>query len=281
MTRLRVLGYAVEATSGPHGGYRLEAGGALPPLLLDDEEAVTVALALRVAAEGGLAGFEDSALAALAKIQHVLPPGLQARIGEVADSTVRWARGSGSTAPIDIAALVVIARACKGQERLRFTYRDAHDRVTDRHVEPFQLVHVSRRWYLVARDRDRDAWRSFRVDRLSGPAPTGMRFTLADPPDPLAFVTEGIAVGVYRYRAKVRLSVPLDEARRLVGPTIGILEPVGAETDLIIGADELGWIAGYLAGMPCRFTVIEPAALEDAIAGLAARLAEQVGDRSM
>ena len=274
VARLRELGYAVEATSGPHGGYRMAAGGALPPLLLSEDEAVTVALGLRAAAEGGLPGLEDTAVAALAKIEHVLPARVQARVEAVGDATVRLPSGRPALARIDVATLVVIARACRGSERLRFTYRDAGDRVSERHVEPHQVVHVSRRWYLVARDRDREAWRSFRVDRISDPVATGMRFEPVDPPDPVRFVTEGIAVGAYSYRARIALHVSPAQAARLVSPTIGVLEPAGAHAVLVIGADEMEWIAGYLAGLPCRFTVIEPPELVQAVRNLAKRLSD-------
>ena len=274
ITRLRELGYPVEATTGPHGGYRLVAGGALPPLLLDDEEAVAVALGLRAAAAGALPGFEDPAVAALAKIEQVLPSRLQSRITDLAAVTVRVGGGSGGDSRIEVATLITIAQACRGTERMRFAYRDGSGNRTERHVEPYQLVHTGRRWYLVAWDRDREAWRSFRVDRVTDAYTTGMRSAPREHPDAAAFVSEGLAVGVYQHQARVLLRVPHAEAVRIVLPTVGVLEPSGEDTVLRIGADDLEWIARYLAGLPCRFTVIEPEEMREAMAAHAARLTE-------
>lgn len=146
--------------------------------------------------------------------------------------------------------------------------------MTERHVEPYRLVHAARRWYLVARDRDREAWRTFRVDRIDDPVRTGWRFGHTDLPDAAALVAEGLAVGAYRHRARVLLRLPLEEAARLVPPTVGILEPAGADTLLRIGADDPEWIARYLAGLPCRFRVLEPEGLREALGALARRLTE-------
>ncbi len=274
VTRLRELGYPVEATTGPHGGYRLVAGGALPPLLLDDDEAVAVALGLRSAAAGALPGFEDPAVAALAKIEQVLPTRLQSRITDLAAVTVRVGGGSPGESRIEVGTLVEIAQACRGPERMRFEYTDGSGNRTERHVEPYQLVHTARRWYLVAWDRDREAWRSFRVDRIAEARSTGMRFTQRQHLDAAAFVSEGLAVGVYRHQARVLLRVPHDGAMRMVSPTVGVLEPAEDGTMLRIGADELGWIARYLASLPCRFSVIEPDELRQEVSSLAARLME-------
>jgi predicted DNA-binding transcriptional regulator YafY len=277
IARLREQGYPVEAGSGPHGGYRLVAGGALPPLLLGDDEAIAVAIALRSATTGGLPGFEDSALAALSKIEQVLPAKLRSRVETLGETTVRLGGPGGQAAPIDTSVLVTVAQACRGPERLRFRYVDAQGVTTERHVEPLQLVHAGRHWYLVARDRDREAWRSFRVDRISGPVPTGMRVVHRDTPDAASFVAEGLAVGAYPVRASVILHVPLEEARRHVHPAVGVVENSKKGTLLRIGADDADWIARYLASLRCRFTIIEPAELIEAVRGLAARLAADAG----
>ena len=275
MARLRDLGYPVEAVSGPAGGYQLAPGGAIPPLLFEDDEAVVVALGLAAAAAGGLPGFEDAALGALAKIDQVLPLRLRNQIADVQQSTVQLgARPAMSADHQDPQILVTIAQASRRRERLRFEYVDGEGRATERHVEPLQLVHASRRWYLVARDRDRDAWRTFRVDRIRRPVNTGMRFVHTDPPDPAAQVAEGLAVAVYRWQARVLLLVQLEEAARMVSPTTGILEKARRGTLLRIGAEELDWIARYLAGLPCRFRVLDPPELADAVLALAERLDE-------
>ena len=272
VTRLRDLGYPVEALSGPAGGYQLTPGGALPPLLFDDGEAVTVALSLRSAAAGGLPGFEDAAVGALAKIEQVLPKRLAERLGSLQSSIVGLGSRGDPGVAIEPESLVNLAQACRRQERLRFRYVDSEGRATERHVEPFQLVHTSRRWYLVARDRDRQAWRTFRVDRIDQPQSTGLRFVLENPPDARALVAEGVAVSAYKIRAEVLLKTSLDQARRVVSPTIGVLERRRGGTLLRMGADDIRWIAGYLAGLECEFRILDPPELKEAVAALGARL---------
>jgi predicted DNA-binding transcriptional regulator YafY len=276
VTSLRDLGYPVEALSGPAGGYQLAPGGALPPLLFDDDEAMAVALGLRAAAGGTVPGFEDAAVAALAKIEQVLPVRLADQINSVQSATVALrSRSNRESSPVEPGVLVTVAQACRGPERLRFDYVDREGNVTERHVEPYRLVHTSRRWYLVARDRDRDAWRTFRVDRMSNPQRTGMWFTHTDPPDAAALVAEGISVQVYRYHARILLHVPHEQAVEMIGPVVGVLERKGRNrTVLRTGADEIGWIAGYLAGLDCRFEVLEPDELKAAVRALGERLIE-------
>jgi predicted DNA-binding transcriptional regulator YafY len=275
VARLRDLGYPVEAFSGPAGGYSLAPGGALPPLLLDDDEAVVVALSLRAAAGGALPGFEDAAVAALAKIGQVLPLRLRERITDLDGSTVRLGRSGFTAAPLDAETLVRIAQGCRAAERLRFGYVDSAGRSSERHVEPYQLVYASRRWYLVAHDRDRDDWRTFRVDRMRDVTPTRVRFNRPDLPDAAALVAEGLAVSAYRWQARVLLDVGPHEAAELVSPTTGVLEPARRGTLLRIGAEDLEWIARYLAGLPCGFTVLEPDELKGAVDELAHRLLQQ------
>jgi len=272
VTRLRDLGYPVEALSGPAGGYQLAPGGALPPLLFDNDEAMAVALGLRAAASGALPGFEDAAVAALAKIEQVLPVRLADQINSVQSATIGLRSRGWSSSPVEPGVLVTAAQACRGPERLRFDYVDREGNATERHVEPYQLVHTSRRWYLVARDRDREAWRTFRVDRMTNPKRTGMWFTHSDPPDAAALVAEGISVQVYPHQAKVLLDLGYEAAIERIGPTVGVLEKTRKGTLLRTGADDIGWIARYLAGLDCRFEVLEPVELNDAVRELGERL---------
>ena len=272
ISRLRDLGYPVEALSGPAGGYQLAPGGALPPLLFDDGEAVTVALALRGAAAGNLPGFEDAAVAALAKIEQVLPKRLAEQIGSLQASIVGLANRGDPGAAVEPESLVNLAQACRRQERLRFGYVDGDGNTTERHVEPYQLVHTSRRWYLVARDRDRGAWRTFRVDRINRPSSTGLRFVLDDPPDAAALVAEGMAVSVYKVKARILLKIPFEQARRMVSPTIGVIERQRGGTLLRIGADDPRWIASYLSGLDCAFRILDPPELKQALADLGASM---------
>src|SRR2546421_7757916 len=177
--RLRRLGYPVQATPGVAGGYRLGAGASLPPLLLDEEEAVAVAVGLRTAASVGVAGIEETSVRALAKLEQVLPTRLRRRVNAVGSATVPYPRYG---PVVDAEVLAVIATGCRDQERLRFRYRSHDGKASRRMVEPHRLVHTGRRWYLVAWDADREDWRTFRVDRIDPPLSTDRRFTPRHPP---------------------------------------------------------------------------------------------------
>src|SRR5262245_29136446 len=177
--RLRQLGYAVHATPGVAGGYRLADGGVLPPLLLDDDDAVAIAVGLRTAAAHSVTGIEETSLRTLAKLQQVLPPRLRRRVDALHGSTVSIVP-AGPT--VDPDALTIIARACRDAERLRFDYRSHVGGTASRIVEPHSLVSRHGRWYLVAWDVDRADWRTFRVDRLVLRRNVGPRFTPREPP---------------------------------------------------------------------------------------------------
>ncbi|MFD9422403.1 MULTISPECIES: YafY family protein [unclassified Streptomyces] len=179
--RLRDLGYPVEATRGSIGGYRLVAGAAMPPLLLDDEEAVAIAVGLRAGAGHAIEGVDEASVRALAKLEQVLPSRLRHRVSSLQHATVPLTRGDGSR--IDPQTLTTLASAATGQERLRFTYRTGDGTETKRQVEPYRLVSTGQRWYLVAYDLLREDWRTFRVDRVSEPFATGARFTARPLPD--------------------------------------------------------------------------------------------------
>src|SRR5829696_1398655 len=196
ISRLRDLGYPIDATSGPYGGYQLGAGGRLPPLVLDDDEAVAVAMALRAVAGAGATGAESGALSALTKLDQVLPVQLRERVNALATVTVSL-RGA-NLPPVDIDRLITVALGCRNLEVLRFDYRDANDATTSRVVHPYRVVYTERQWYLVAFDPDRDDWRTFRVDRMASVRVAGARFTQRDDiPDAAKFVQRGIAVASY------------------------------------------------------------------------------------
>jgi predicted DNA-binding transcriptional regulator YafY len=258
VTRLRGLGYPVEAVAGPGGGYILGAGGKLPPLLLDDEEALAVALGLRVSAATAVGGLEDASLSAMSKLEQVLPPRLRRRLEDISVATTSTQGVSNS--PVDHAALAISAATVRARERMRFEYVDGEGRRSERHVEPLRLVHTGRRWYLVAFDLDRDAWRTFRLDRIAGqPRPTGMRASKRQAPDPVELVQRGVAIDVWEHRAVVRLATSAQRARSVISANVGSVVPIGDEVSrLEIGADDLGWVARYLLNLPFEFEVEEP-----------------------
>ena len=270
--RLRALGYPVLADTGAAGGYRLGAGGrAMPPLMLDREEAVAVAVCLRSAATDTLAGGGEAAVRALGKLELLLPPTLRRHVGTIGSMTARL---GGPVNPVSPDVLVAITRACRDSERLQVRYRDGRGHATDRTIDPYRVVSTARRWYLVARDRDRDDWRTFRVDRIDDLHATGHRVAIDDPPDPVAFVQSSITTAPYRHRAVVELAAPLAELTDLVPPTVGVLEAIDDHhTRLTTGADELDQLAFHLLSLGVDFRVVETDALREHLAKAAERLA--------
>ncbi|MFD7654936.1 helix-turn-helix transcriptional regulator [Actinosynnema sp. NPDC059797] len=259
--RLRELGYPVTGTTGTAGGYRLVSGRDLPPLLLDDDEAVAVAVGLRTAA--GVTGVEESATRALAKLHQVLPARLRHRVRAVGDA-IAVMRLDGPDA--DPAVLGVLAAACRDHEVVAFTHRGA-----ERRVEPYRLVTAQRRWYLLAHDPSRDDWRTFRVDRLGAPRATGRRFAPRPlPGDPAEHVARSLTRAPYRHTATARVAAPADVVRaRLVVALPGKVEPVDEGTCLVrLGADAAGPIAADLALLDADYV------LEDVSPDLPAALAE-------
>ncbi|HEY8339011.1 MAG TPA: YafY family protein [Egibacteraceae bacterium] len=256
--RLRSLGYPVAATRGVAGGYRLEAGSAMPPLLLDDDEAVAIAVGLRTAAGGAVTGLEESSVRALAKLEQVLPSRLRSRVNALQTSTVPLLAGPPT---VDSQTLMTIAFACRDRERLRFGYTTRDGTRGRRLADPHRMVSVGRRWYLVAWDVDREDWRTFRVDRIAPPQPTGIRFQPRPLPqgDAAAFVAEALAATSARYRAVVTLAAPIEVVAERLHPSEGVLEPLDDSTcRLRTGADSVEWLALRLGLLDVDFTVHEP-----------------------
>ncbi|WP_436844167.1 helix-turn-helix transcriptional regulator [Streptomyces subrutilus] len=265
--RLRELGYPVNASPGTGGGYQLGAGAELPPLLLDDDEAVAVAVGLRTAAGNGVEGIGEASVRALAKLEQVLPSRLRRRVSALNEFTVPMLRGA-ERSTVDPAVLTELATVCRDTERLRFGYRDHEGNVTRRTVEPHRLVCTERRWYLVAWDLDREDWRTFRADRIEPRPPHGPRFVPREPPagDLAAYVSQGVSQRVYAARAVVRLKVSAQEAARTVGPSDGVLEPVDDESCLLrTGAVSLDVMVIHVMLLGCEFEVVEPPELTDRI----------------
>ena len=271
--RLRRLGYPVHAAPGVAGGYQLGPGAELPPLLLDDEEAVAVAIALRTAAGGTVAGIEETSLRALAKLEQLLPSRLRRRMNALQTYTVSLTAQGGTVAP-DVLAL--IAAACRDHESLCFGYRSHERTTTRRHVEPHRLVHLGRRWYLVGWDVDRVDWRTFRVDRIEPRISTDRRFTPRRLPerDVGAYVAASVSAARDRYQARVILHGPAETLRKRVPPSYGTLEAIDESRCLLrTGADWLGGLAVYVAAIGVDFEVLEPPEFVDEVRSLAARFA--------
>jgi predicted DNA-binding transcriptional regulator YafY len=262
--RLRMLGYPVEAVPGRYGGYRLGRGGSLPPLLLNDDEAVTVAIGLRAAVDGTVAGLEESAVSVLAKLDQLLPAHLAVRVRAVHDHTASLL-GRSRPERVDAAQLVLLAQACSARERVRFEYTDKGGKGSRRLVEPLQVVRSGARWYLAARDVDRADWRTFRLDRIRNPENVGTRFDLADPPDAVALVTAGFASMPYPFTARICLPVPLEDAARLIPRTMAMFESRAGSTVVELGSSSMERMVAYLAGMrpPCE--VLDPPELRRAL----------------
>ncbi|WP_327070316.1 YafY family transcriptional regulator [Kitasatospora sp. NBC_01250] len=275
--RLRELGYPVQASLGAVGGYRLAAGKAMPPLLLDDEEAVAIAVGLRTAAGSAISGIEEASVRALAKLVQVLPTRLRHRVTALNAATVPLPGGGPA---IDPELLAALAGAVAGPQRLRFAYRAADGAESRRQVEPHRLVATGHRWYLVAFDNDRDDWRIFRVDRITAAQPTGVRCPPRElpAPDAAAYVAGKLRERARTYRAVVVLPLSAAEvARRLGGAPVELEELDERRCRLRSGADTLEWLAFRLLTLGCDFEVEEPAELVSHLRELGGRITRATG----
>ncbi|WP_067566960.1 helix-turn-helix transcriptional regulator [Nocardia acidivorans] len=273
--RLRELGYPVEATLGVTGGYRLAAGAALPPLVLDDEEAVAIAVGLRAAAGQAVAGIEEASVRALAKLEQVLPHKLRRRVRVIGAATSTF-RGDGPAADPEV--LAALAATVTNTERVRFAYRDAAGNETRRNIEPRGLATLQRRWYLVGFDLDRMAWRSFRVDRIERPQPTGARFTPRDLPaaDAAAYVAGNRTDwGTRPYRVDITIHLPAYRIAGRLGEAAGALEALGEHSCRLVEErdDAPEWVASQLISLDAEFEVRDSPELAERLRAAAARIA--------
>jgi len=272
--RLRALGYPVHATRGSVGGYRLEAGTSLPPLLLDDDEAVAVAIGLRTATGGGVTGIEETSLRALAKLEQVLPPRLRHQVSTLQRVTVHVRRRPVTT--VDPTILAELARLAREHFTLRFDYSDRKQTASQRRVEPYRIVNSGQRWYLVAWDLDRADWRTFRVDRLREGMSPGPRFaprSLTDA-EVEALIERGVPVEARRHQARVLVRTPAADLVDRFGPWLGTITAIDDTSCLLeTGADNLEMLAGYLGLLGADFSVSEPPELVSAVKALAVRYA--------
>lgn len=276
LDRLRELGYPVDSTSGKYGGYRLATGAHVPPLILDDEEAVAVAIGLRYAAEAAVSGIEETSLRALAKIEALLPHRLRRRVSAL-HSSVAPLRRAVDDEVIHPESLSVFAAACRDHEHVRFDYVRSDGESSGRHVEPHQLVTAGRRWYLVAWDGQRSDWRTFRLDRIREPRPVGSHFTPREVPggDAADFVASSIGRARPHHEATLVVHAPWADVEGVLQWAEHTLRETQADHCVVrIRSEDLGRLAMTVAeiALTAPVTVIEPAELSDAIKRLASHL---------
>ena len=274
--RLRDLGYPVAASKGHGGGYQLGAGAALPPLLLDPDEAVAMAVCLRLAAGGTVAGVGESALRALSKLDQVMPSRLRSQVSAVHEATVMLTPNNPESV-VEPDVLMTLARASRDREHVTAAYVDRAGNATRRRLEPYQLVTTGRRWYLLAYDRDRLDWRSLRLDRMSEVAAAGTTFTPRDAPDAADYVQRSISASPYRYVARVRYQAPLDAVAPHFSPGSAQLSADGPDACIVTaGADDPQRMALYFAMVDAEFEILEPPEVAEAMTVVADRLRRSV-----
>ena len=268
--KLRSLGYPIHSTSGTEGGYQLGAGSTMPPLLLDDEEAVAVAVGLRLSTTGiGVEGIEEASVRALAKMEQLLPPRLGRRVAALQSVVVMPMRKKET---VDADTLSKIASACRDAQMLRFRYQDHGGTASARLVEPHRLVNAGRRWYLVAWDTGRDDWRTFRVDRIQQKLTVAGRFQLRPPParDMAAYISQGVSKVLSPFRARVKLMAAATVMAERLPTCTGTLEVIDANTCYFdVGSSSYESLAMYLALLGVDFVVVEPIELVHQIRRLA------------
>lgn len=271
--RLRALGYPVDATPGVAGGYRLGAGAALPPLLLDDEEAVAVAVGLRTAAGGSVAGIEETSVRALAKLEQVLPSRLRHRVNALQRHLVSV---PSTESVVDASVLTTLAAVCRDHEQLRFDYATHSGATSMRTAEPYRLAHMRGRWYLVAYDLDRADWRTFRVDRLTPRIPTGPRFAPRELPAEgvASYVDRGVSQAMWEFRARIRVFAPMSVVASRLPATAGELTEIDESSCYLdAGSDDPAMLLRYLSMLDLDFSVAEAPELADEVRKLATRYA--------
>lgn len=276
--RLRDLGYPVSGGSGVAGGYRLATGGALPPLMLDDEQAVAVAVSLGLGAGEGVHGVAEAALRTLTTFDQVLPPRLRERVEAIRSATVSLTPpGSRHDELIDPDLLLDLARSVRDGVRVRLDYVDRDGAASERDTEPYRLVTTGRRWYLFAWDRDREDWRTFRLDRIRRARAGTLRFARREEPDAAAHLERSLTQWPYRHVGRVRLAASASRARTVLPPMVATVTAIDEHCCLVeAGADRLEALAWYLAQAALRLdvelVVLEPPELAETLLQLGERL---------
>jgi len=276
--RLRQLGYPVEATRGSAGGYRLGAGAQMPPLLLDDDEAVATVIGLTAASSRGIAGVEEASLRALTKLEQVLPARLRRRVDALRSFALRVSI-DGESPGANAETVQLLANACRDHEKQRISYQRHDGTATRRIIEPHRLVNWGRRWYLVAWDEDRADWRTFRVDRIAKTEPTGVRFRERELPaaDITSYIAGSVARAGWRYTARFTVRAPAEAVLEQINPAVGIVEPIDERTCVLeTGADDLWTMAVYIGLLGYDFTVDGPPELIAYLRTLSERYARAI-----
>lgn len=274
--RLRDLGYPVHSTSGPAGGYQLGAGASLPPLMLENEEGLAIAIAL-YGASLDVRGVADAGQRALAKIEQVLPGRLRRRLDALRASIVRAADAGPR---IEISVVDTLAAACAEHRIAHFGYEDHAGQASRRAAEPHRLVLVGPRWYLAAWDQGRRDWRTFRVDRISPPIELGAGFVPRPMPedDAAAYVTRAVSTGGNRIQARVVLHVPLGAARRKIPPQYGTLTAIDARRcRLVTRPASPDGVVIWLGLSGLAFTIEGPPELSRCVRQVRDRLGRRAG----
>ncbi|MEU4287379.1 WYL domain-containing protein [Kribbella sp. NPDC026596] len=274
--RLRDLGYPVRASKGPDGGYRLDAGADLPPLLFDDDQAIAVAVALQTATTT-VTGIEEGALRALATVRQVMPARLRQRVDALQVTTVdRYADTRRTT--VDSDQLIAIGMAVRAREVLRFDYKSPgaseEEWVPPRKVEPHHLVTWGGRWYLVAWDLERKDWRTFRVDRMNPKTPTGPRFTPRElpAPDVATYISSRFKTGdQLTCRGEAILQAKASDIVQWAGRGAIVEEITPTSCRLILTAWSWTGLAATFGMFECDLEFVGPQELKTAAAHLAAR----------
>lgn len=282
--RLRELGYPIDADTGAHGGYRLGVGGAaVPPLSLDTEEAFALAVCVRAIDTGSVSGVREPAARALAKLEQLLPNPLRQQAAALSNATIR-VDATSDDAGADAGVLRTVSLACQRGDELVLEYRPATGAPAERRIEPYRVVGVGRRWYLVGRDprrvghdsgagRPDDGWRTLRIDRMSEVRATGHRVRFTDPPDPVRLVQHAVSTAPYRYEIDVEIAASIDEVAGRVPPSVAVLEATGpATTRLRTGGERLDVLALHVACLGLPFRVLGPPELVTQMAELADRM---------
>lgn len=271
--RLREAGFAVDATPGVYGGYRLVGGSRMAPLVLSEEEALALAVALRGPSTATVEGLDGVALVdVLAKLERLMPVAGQRQVADLREATVSSLRTP--PVPAKVGDLVLLARGCRECRLVEFGYSSVRAKdASPKSVEPYRLVQTSHCWYLVARDCAAAAWRTYRVDRMREITAMPRTFTRFDPPDAERLVTEGMAVAVYAHRATIEVPASAEEVLRVVPRSYGVVDPVDeARCRVTVGFEDQRWLLQFIANLPWDVTVVDPAWLRESLADLGRRL---------